>query len=669
MPQYFPWEPDFIITGGGYQNYGTDFDRNDYKPSGTPIYVDNETGNDTTGNGSALSPYRTLQKAYEVGDAAAADSSSTIIISAAGGFYDEDSGFDASWNTAHTIAILSTDLETVYINRAENGLSWTEEVSGTRYSVTVDDPAAVLDLRSTRSGTDPDDYLVNGSDKVPLLLTEVASTAEVEATAGTKYHDGTKLHVHLIGDAVPNENTKVLRNESVTAINLSNASVTQTIYLENVEFWGNAPFDWNAGTDSETRFVGYKAAARYNQETTNPRGFEFNDIKEAYCIYCHATDNDTDGFNYHRNIGSLDYPEIFEFGCVGSRNGISTGSSTHNGSTIHEKMAIIRVNGWYQDNYGGNVGDIQGGRSVLLGSNVSNSLGTGAGLDAGIVSGTFLNSVDPNITWVKDTISTGSINSTNQSTGGIIIDKGGNTFDVAQTQTNKRIDAVTYPELEIILTAAPDSILGVHTVLDAYGFDNQSGEVDDFFDYSANKLTLTKSSVDHRATYGATLANGLPGWSIEGGTDVSGLDTKYIMSKSTALYSMAIIGQYGDGVTSSFVGYSTLLGGLGVSANPRIMGNISTSVLLTANQFSSQFSRDGGTPSNTVLPMPFDFYQAVSSTLAAKTDTYRVFGNAVSTNRAWDTEATGMIIFAGRAWTSEEELAIRTAAKELFEID
>ena len=82
---------------------------------------------------------------------------------------------------------------------------------------------------------------------------------------------------------------------------------------------------------------------------------------DAICIGCVSYGNRLDGFNYHaKEIDGTTYiPNALEIDCVAYNNGSAeSGNDSCNGSTAHEGVQIVRINGEYHDCYGGVIAEI-----------------------------------------------------------------------------------------------------------------------------------------------------------------------------------------------------------------------------------------------------------------------------------------------------------------------
>lgn len=145
-------------------------------------YIDYKNGNDTTGNGSTGTPWKTLTKALDE-----AANSDTILAR----------GSDAADEIYYEYA-LSTALTSLTIG-ADTGYTptWTPAIAYTSWTLTTDQDYTYETAYTPASCY----YAWNGATQ----LTAAESIAEVEATANTFYADtgGDKLYVHITGGGSP----------------------------------------------------------------------------------------------------------------------------------------------------------------------------------------------------------------------------------------------------------------------------------------------------------------------------------------------------------------------------------------------------------------------------------------------------------------------------------
>ncbi|MCE4957723.1 hypothetical protein [Macrococcoides caseolyticum] len=185
---------------------------------------------------------------------------------------------------------------------------------------------------------------------------KVTSIADVNATIYTWYSDGTKVYVNSGG--VPDSNNVV---GLLISENIKLTGTMTYFYIENCEVIGGArPFRSEAESCKvyaiNTKFI--------HSAQTNGNGVEIVGGDRAIFQNCVASHNYMDGFNYHKGLVNSTIPYFIEIDCIGSNNGSgkgTAGSQSNNGSTAHDGVKGIRVNGTYAHNDGGNVADVNAG--------------------------------------------------------------------------------------------------------------------------------------------------------------------------------------------------------------------------------------------------------------------------------------------------------------------
>lgn len=214
----------------------------------------------------------------------------------------------------------------------------------------------------------------------------VSSIDECEANKGTYYYSNNIVYVNPISDGNPTGNIFVSVSYDVP-LDISNVDGNVKVYVENITLIG--------------KFNGVLINA---ENTDNSLDVCFNSVNVLFCgdestyrdgimVYggnvvfnkCKSCNCKKDGFNYSgRNLAGTTYPcNVIEIDCVGASNGHGASSTSHNGSTAHQNAKVIRINGRYFDNYGGNVADVQTGtKSVNLGCEAYQSA-TGSGYSQG----------------------------------------------------------------------------------------------------------------------------------------------------------------------------------------------------------------------------------------------------------------------------------------------
>ena len=643
MPTYFGWDPEFTVYGSGTGGFATTFDFAGSKPSGTAMWC-SPSGNDTTGDGSESTPYKTPQKCITEG--------ATVVNMKAGDYFRSD-GLDVSFASSSDVALVAVDGPgTVFLSRAVKGdsLSWTDEGSDT-YSATRANVRTVLDRDEAGHATKT---LTDGVTPVPVPADEVADLAATQADNGHAWAQvSTTLYVQTHDQREPDEDVIIILIEELTEFLDDNI----TFYADGIEWWGDQPVFFDFNIVNTALFVGIDCGYRYSGDFDNFYVDGCDRVRLLRCKTSHQLSSD-DGFNYERNSVNPTRCTFLEVDCEGFANGDSTND---NGSTSHDFGVYgIRVNGDYSSNPGPGVADSSGARVINYGVTADDNG------NYGIQVGTY-STVNPAMQWNKGcSTSNNGTDGRNRSTGGLSFDLGGNTWQAGDKKSsNNYVDVVANPDLETILTVAPDSIIGFYCVLDTDMYCQiLTDEVDDFFDVSANKMNATRRDTNNRASYSATQVNGKPGWST--GDTSNDDDAAYDLAKTASVFGLSMIGMYGDGTETAFAGFHCLLTGSS-SDTPRIMGSNNNNALHSSGDFADGFSRDGGAEDASPLPMPLDWYDAESDTGAAQSSDYTILGSNTHTDgRAWYSDNMGAIILRNRAWTEAEELAIRTAGKSLF---
>lgn len=197
-------------------------------------------------------------------------------------------------------------------------------------------------------------------------LEKVNSIEECNNKEGSFYSDGSKLYVHLFFDKVPTyENTFVLLNYNKPLIDVDSETQNINLYIEGINFFGGTPatmlfsssttFKESSVYAKNCNFL-YAYDSALGKDAVSIRG-----AKNAYFVGCSAQHSSKDGFNYHSFNGVI--PNFIEIDCKGANNGIdgialSKDEKWQNGSTSHDGVKGIRINGVYYNNFGGNVTDV-----------------------------------------------------------------------------------------------------------------------------------------------------------------------------------------------------------------------------------------------------------------------------------------------------------------------
>lgn len=224
-------------------------------------------------------------------------------------------------------------------------------------------PTAVLDITRIADG-------------IIIPLTKVVDPTTVTQTKYGWCHvtATNNVYVQLDGTAVDGKNI-VLCYNSTKIINCKSSSENAKVYLENITVVGGHTNIW---VEDATGYTSQKLIAKncrcYYAQQGNSIGLRGVDgyFQNCECAYARL-----DGFNYHinntsENSGGDNTGTIsngLEVDCIGHDSGISdTGTNySDNGSTAHDAAKVVRVNGVYYNNKGGNVADVTGVTSYNYG--------------------------------------------------------------------------------------------------------------------------------------------------------------------------------------------------------------------------------------------------------------------------------------------------------------
>ena len=185
-------------------------------------------------------------------------------------------------------------------------------------------------------------------------LQKVKSIDEVEETYHSWYSDATNVYV--------NGNTNDIA--CLLNIDILNISGDYNIYLENVEVIGGRR---NVRLNSSNGTLVFNNCKLSYSIQSNGNGIEM--VGGKYCVSKNTeiSQQMMDGFNYHKGTNG-ELPYFIEIDCVGRDNGImkgKAGSRSDNGSTAHDGIKGIRINGSYIRNDGGNLADVNIGTETL----------------------------------------------------------------------------------------------------------------------------------------------------------------------------------------------------------------------------------------------------------------------------------------------------------------
>lgn len=182
----------------------------------------------------------------------------------------------------------------------------------------------------------------------------VTSLALVAAEAGTRYHDGTTLHMRARDDRNLVGDTKVVLS---TTGNNGRGSATNNVAVstKGIDFVGGTVGFYALAPSTVTGLRLAFQDTTFQGTQSNGNGLSVVCAADVYLHRCGVYYAWADGYNYHSNesdagatLGTS--PRFFENSCWGMGNG-TTGSTngSDNASTSHDRCVGIRLNCVYPD--------------------------------------------------------------------------------------------------------------------------------------------------------------------------------------------------------------------------------------------------------------------------------------------------------------------------------
>ena len=194
------------------------------------------------------------------------------------------------------------------------------------------------------------------ADGIIRELTVVGDTSDL-STPGTCYF-GSRIYVHMFDDSVPSYKTLLLDNTALSAVINCQLPSGALVYIDGCKICGGKCNVIAADTDSASASI-----VMIDCDMNRANTFDSIDLTGCNGFFqrCTAAYAQRDGFNYHKSSHDSSLKSCgVEIDCVGHDNGsrASASQGSNNGSTMHDGGKIVRINGAYYNNYGGNVADI-----------------------------------------------------------------------------------------------------------------------------------------------------------------------------------------------------------------------------------------------------------------------------------------------------------------------
>ena len=316
-------------------------------PTGKAYYVDRSRPNDS---GDGLSWATALQ---DITTALAKSDISELHI--AEGIYEYTYGWENS-SPNRNIAVYGYG--DVIVCPYLPGLSWSAVDS--HYTATNSACLNVLD----RSNVDE-----NGDWQ---SLVKKDSEAEVEATAGSWYFEGTTIYVHTFDDREPDADIWPI---VYSGNGLQNNEVTY--YIENMKFYGGSSAFCTTNTSTGLNLYVNNCEFKY-AHTKNGLGMDGGTL----CIAkdCVSACNKLDGFKMEEQDGQ--YGNFIMIDCISRSNGCGVSPADNcNGYSRHDRGSTVIINSEMFNNQGRNIQDVDGAKLWCVSTNNHDSCSITAGAD------------------------------------------------------------------------------------------------------------------------------------------------------------------------------------------------------------------------------------------------------------------------------------------------
>lgn len=319
--------------------YSTTYDVTTKKATtGVTYYVDVATGSDAAA-GTIGAPLKSINVA--ISKTPLADI--IMVKYAAGDDYDRSYGWSSS--------ITNRNLSIIGYGGGKPKLTTVDRFSTTwtLYST------GVYTLSRSQTGGIIDETVVDSYGR-PQQLTSVASLAECQSTPSSFYFATPNVYIHLHDGRVPDSSVKVLLNQ-----NNGRVVDNSIVYLENLEFgYSYRGFHGEVVTAGAINGRVFAKDCTFGMSLTEN---SFNSYGMSGLLQnCIAEYGNKDGFNVHSDrTGGIDIiPWFIEIECEGRYCGYD-GNEFNNGSTYHDGVLGLRLNGNYHHTHGRTVNDVSEG--------------------------------------------------------------------------------------------------------------------------------------------------------------------------------------------------------------------------------------------------------------------------------------------------------------------
>ncbi len=334
-PSGFTWTSSGVaVVNNGVRSFRTvpetTTDLTTVSSTGTTYYVDPVGGNDANSGTSRVDALQSVNAALGKAD--------VDVVALEPGRYRRSYAWSGGTSPTRDVYIYVLDNGTATMS-AHDPLAWSLH-SGSAYKATRNNVETVWDnvLRDQHG-----DY---------SMLIEQSTIQEVIDTPGSWIESGGEVYVHTRDGRQPETNFPVF-------LTLTGPKIEGEVdvYVENVGFEGWSTPMTIASTDASNAPDVWMHNAWFKYSSSG-NGLTVTGARNVYCSRCQASNNYLDGLSY--KVLNTIVPNFLEISCRGTDNGRS-GGDINNGSTGHDGVQGIRVNGYYGRNQGPNVADVSDG--------------------------------------------------------------------------------------------------------------------------------------------------------------------------------------------------------------------------------------------------------------------------------------------------------------------
>lgn len=299
-----------------------------------------KNANDTNNGLTKVTPKLTIPAAFSA--IGSAPSAQIIILGDGISAYSFTNGLGNTTQTKN-IQIISTNGQ-AWIFSGMDGPSFSH-YSGSTYVVGGDTDNVI-------------DGLYQNTNGAPSLLVFTNLISGVEGTPGYYTTNSGNTYIHLRDGRIPDYRVGTVGVSYNRHLRAQRSLVMRNINL----FGGRSVFWWENNTDDPLNFLSAyncKFVSAVNSNVTADAVFAEFDRGISINENTMAAWSSEDGFNYQEDNGYVD-GAAFEINCSSVNNGYSFDD---NGSTVHDGLKIIRINGFYAGNYSRAIHDIESGGS------------------------------------------------------------------------------------------------------------------------------------------------------------------------------------------------------------------------------------------------------------------------------------------------------------------